>query len=273
MTTYFEAATGFVNIKGFRINVTARLDTENRAAMKELTESTVKMWLYIADLLTRGERTCVVEYSPETKMAARHKEIVTPLSEARVTVWGDMPGGNGFTVHSHSYAQDVLDVYWARHDALASFATNEPQQPPTPNAAQNAAFANLGSNPAIPAPIPGVITATFAPSPKKPQYAPGQMVALPVNKVSIGARNGSVAFELWGPLGKGQYPLLTVFKTKPNSTELSTDYSAAATFLGGLGLSMDAGKLEAQGNWRAVCRVAHTNGKEYLNIQSVEVAA
>jgi hypothetical protein len=153
----------------------------------------------------------------------------------------------------------------------AQTPANEPTPPPTP---QNANLPPSGANGGQPTqPVAGVITANFAPSPKNPRYAPGQLVALPVNKVSVGTRKGSITYDLWGPLGKGQYPLLTIFKTKQNSDENSMDYIAAKDFIVGLGLSMDAGKIESHGNWRLICQVSHSNGKEYFNIQKVEAAA
>lgn len=276
--TSFETSQGFVNVEKYRLNVTARLDTANREHMKDLIEKTVRVWLYVAKNIEAGMRVLSLNTTPEDMIKANH---FAPIAEPRVTVWADLPGsGAGFTVHSHSHAQDAIDVYFARQDALALFApTTPPQSNSTPTEAQNAAFANLGSQTGNSAPAPkvvdGIISATRAPNPKEVLYADGQMVSFVVNKIVMGTNNGSVTYALWGPLG-ARFPLKTIYKTKAGSDANSSDYIAMKDLIVGLGLSVDAGKIEAAGNWALVCKAAHVaqpdgSTKEYLNIQSATV--
>lgn len=273
MTT-FETSQGFANIEGYRVNVTARHDAAyGYEPMKELVESTIKLWLFIAKKIAAGERTVNVPTTPEDKIADAIQSPVMkmPLAEPRVTIWGDMPSGSGFTVHSHSKAQDALDIYWSRYDALQTFKSAEPapqvQNPVIPLETPKNTVLDLQS---------GVIPATRAPNPKEIVYANGQMVWFGVNKIAMGANKGSATYALWGNLGQ-KYPLMTVYKCKPNSDENSPNYIAIKDVVTGLGLSVDAGKVEAAGSWKLICKAVHVEQpdksvKEYLNVVAIEAA-
>lgn len=274
MTTNIETSQGFINIGAYRINVTARLDQINREHMTAIVEKTVKLWLFVAKAITENKRKAEwpagVALTPEDIVKPNY---FAPIDEPRATVWGDV-GSAGFTVHSYSTAQDALDIWWARHDALTLFAiTNPPQAPETPKTPQNAPNANVGANTANPAPLlDGVVAASRAPNPKEVLYADGQLVSFGVNKIVMGTNNGSVTYALWGPLG-AKYPLKTIYKTRAGSDANSPDYIAMKDLIVGLGLSVDAGKIEAVGNWTLVCKATHApqpdgSKKEYLNIQS-----
>ncbi len=274
--TYFETSQGFVNVEGYRLNVTARLDPENRMHMKDLVEKTIKLWLFVAKNIGGNTRTVTYNTTPEDAIKANH---FAPMAEPRVTVWGDLPTGSGVTVHSHSHAQDALDVYFARQDALGAFTPqNSPQATPTPATPQNANLPQSGNVAGQnTTPVAGVINATRAPNPKAVEYADGQMVAYTVNKVAMGANKGSATYALWGPLGQ-KYPLMTIYKNKPNSDETAPNYIAIKDFIVGLGLSVDAGKVEAMGNWTLICKAVHVpqadgSKKEYLNVVSMAPVA
>lgn len=274
--TNFETSQGFINIGAYRLNVTARLDQINRQYMTAIVEKTVKLWLFVAKAISENKRKAEwpdgVALTPEDIVKPNY---FAPIDEPRCTVWGDCAANVGFTVHSYSNAQDALDVYWSRHDALTLFAiSHPPQSPETPKTPQNGANANVGANPAQSAPLQdGVISATRAPNPKSVEYADGQLVAFGVNKVAMGANKGSATYALWGSLGQ-KYPLTTIYKNKPNSDENSPNYIAIKDFIVGLGLSVDAGKVEATGNWTLICKAVHVpqsdgTKKEYLNVMSM----
>jgi hypothetical protein len=274
--TNFETSQGFINIGAYRLNVTARLDQINRQYMTAIVEKTVKLWLFVAKAISENKRKAEwpegVALTPEDIIKPNY---FAPIDEPRCTVWGDCAASVGFTVHSYSNAQDALDVYWSRHDALTLFAlTNPPPASETPKTPQNGANANVGANPANPTPLQdGVISATRAPNPKSVEYADGQLVAFGVNKVAMGANKGSATYALWGSLGQ-KYPLTTIYKNKPNSDENSPNYIAIKDFIVGLGLSVDAGKVEAAGNWTLICKAVHVpqsdgTKKEYLNVMSM----
>lgn len=276
--TSLETSQGFAQIENYRMNITARYDTVmgDDIATKALIESTIKLWLYVAKLIHAGERKTAINSSPEDRMVGPGGvplELM-PLSEPRVTVWCDVLAGEGFTVHSHSKPQDALNIFWARHDAVAAFAPAiPPQATPTPKPQENASSANVGANTGNPPPIlEGVIAATRAPNPKEVLYADGQLVSFEVNKIVMGTNNGSVTYALWGPLG-ARFPLKTIYKTRAGSDANSPDYIAMKDLIVSLNLSIDTGKFEATGNWLMVCKAAHVpqpdgSKKEYLNIQA-----
>ncbi len=273
MTT-FETSQGFANIDGYRINVTARLDPECREAMKELVEKTVKMWLYVAKLIARGERQCAVEYSAETSMAARHKTLAAQIAEPRVTVWGDVSGGAGFTVHSHSYGQDALDVYYARLDALATFAIVQepPKAPPatkTPANNENAANSPSDAKSAQTAtPPPSVDGVTKVSGKKTAATLPnGALFELPIYQVKLRSKDDSQYYEVYTKYGSnlGQFPELLIY----------TDNEIAKTngvldFLGGFGLTPGKDKL---GEWVLRGVVKDKGDKKNLYAVSIRSAA
>lgn len=273
--TNFETSQGFINIGAYRLNVTARLDQINRQYMTAIVEKTVKLWLFVAKAISENKRKAEwpdgVALTPEDIVKPNY---FAPIDEPRCTVWGDCAANVGFTVHSYSNAQDALDVYWSRHDALTLFAVSHPPQvPETPKTAQNSANANVARNNDYPPPIlEGVIEATRAPNPKEVLYSDGQLVSFEVNRIVMGTNNGSVTYALWGPLG-AKYPLKTIYKTRAGSDANSPDYIAMKDLIVNLALSVDAGKIEATGKWIMVCKATHVpqpdgSKKEYLNIQS-----
>lgn len=273
MTT-FETSQGFVNIEGYRINVTTRLDAENRDAMKELTEKTVKMWLYVAKLIARGERQCAVEYSAETSMAARHKTLAAQIAEPRVTVWGDTPGGAGFTVHSHSYGQDALDVYYARLDALATFAT-APESPKAPaatntpanteNAANGASDAKSAQSTPTPPSADGVTKITGK---KQAAALPnGSVFELPIYQVKLRSKDDSQYYEVYTKYGSnlGQYPELNIYTDNEQNKA-----NGVLDFLSEFGLTPGKDKL---GEWILRGVVKDKGDKKNLYAMSIRSAA
>lgn len=277
--TNMDTSQGFINIGAYRLNVTARLDEINRQYMTAIVEKTVKLWLFVAKAISENKRKAEwpdgVALTPEDIVKPGY---FAPISEPRCTVWGDCAANVGFTVHSYSNAQDALDVYWSRHDALTLFAVSHPPVATnTPAATQNAPNANVVRNSDQHAPIlEGVFEATRAPNPKEVLYADGQLVSFQVNKIVMGTNNGSVTYALWGPLGQ-KYPLKTIYKTRAGSDANSPDYIAMKDLIVSLALSVDAGKIEATGNWIMVCKATHVSQpdgskKEYLNILSPKEA-
>lgn len=274
MTT-FETSQGFVNIEGYRINVTARLDPECREAMKELVEKTVKMWLYVAKLIARDERQCAVEYSAESSMAARYKSLAAQIAEPRVTVWGDTPGGAGFTVHSHSYGQDALDIYYARHDALKGFVSS--QETPKP---QNGLSTQVAA-PASPAngapdaksaqsttPSPSADGITKVSGKKTAATLPnGSIFELPIYQVKLRSKDDSQYYEVYTKYGSnlGQFPELLIYTDNEQAKA-----NGVLDFLGGFGLTPGKDKL---GEWVLRGVVKDKGDKKNLYAVSIRSAA
>lgn len=282
-----EAVRGVIQVSSaFVVEVTVRLDELNRQHMTELTTKTALLWEYVARIAAEGIR----QVSPLAKAAEAGIEGVTfyPTFEPRVTAEGEVKPGLKLVLHSYSKPQDALDTYYAWADGLKAFGaplsipknlTNldnppngfpgYPGTPPRQNPfspSTNAAAGNLGAKTGKSESTPGtVIRATKAPTPNTPQYQPDQVVALPVNKIELGTRNGSLVYNFWGPLGAGRYPLHTVFVTRANSDEESQDYQAIKDVLEELGLSFDKRKLSVAGQWGLITTVSHKAGKEYLN--------
>src|SRR5512138_104986 len=161
-------------------------------------------------------------------------------------------------------------------DALekSGIAQKPAAQPPAPPQAGNGNGNHGAGSPPPAAPSSGVIWAQRAPSPNNPPWSPGQQIAFKVNRIVKGTNSGSVTYALWGPLGN-RYPLVTIYQTSAKGDE-SADWKAVGGLLGALGLSVDAGKIEAHGEWVFTASVAHgeKDGKsrEYLNAVSLTEA-
>jgi hypothetical protein len=278
MTT-FETSQGFANIEGgYRVNVTTRLDAEHRTGMKELTEKTVKLWLAIAKKIAAGERKFDYAFSPESAMAKDKPEfakINIPIAEPRVTVWGDVPGGSGFTVHSHSVAQDALDVYWSRYDALQGLVspqeTPKPQNPLSTQASQQP-NADLGASGAKLAqstnPSPSADGVTKVSGKKAARtLSNGSLFELPIYQVKLRSKDDSQYYEFYTKYGSklGEYPEIEVY----------TDNEIAKTnglldFLGEFGLTPGKDKM---GEWVLRGVVKDKGDKKNLYAVSLRSAA
>lgn len=266
-------------IKGYILSVTARDGGDDPAVLEELTFRTINAWLYIVKLLLKQkyvlddeigsveERYCA---EMDSNRAVGQAPISLPdkWGDPRVTVW-DLSKTIRFHLNSDDTPQVAIDTWVAQQRALArvkaEYEDDESQSPPAPR---------NPFNPALPsttpvAPQEGVIVATLAPTPNKPQYADGQLVQFTVNKIVAGTGQGTITYALWGPLGV-KYPLMTIFKNKKGSDENSANYIAAAETLVALGLSVDAGRIEAVGNWRLLVKAAHKDGREFTNVISLE---
>lgn len=267
MTT-FETSQGFVNVEQYRINVTARLDNNHRQHMRVLTEKTVKLWLAVARKITAGERQFDYPHSPETSLAKDEPTangIEIPLAEARCTVWGDLPGGNGFTVHSHTIPQDALDIYWARFDALQGFKSAEPppqvQIPP--------AATETPKNPPSASNTPIVGDDGVVKVGGKKQAATlsgGTLFELPIYQIKLRSQDDSQYYEFYTKYGGnlGKFPEMRVY----------TDNEVAKTngvldFLGGYELSPGKDKM---GEWVVRGVVKDKGDKKDLYVVSVRAA-
>lgn len=249
---------------------------EPSAIQAELVIKTVSLWQYLKKLIDAGERTTPLNKTPEMAVqeaTMQHDETsqggysFEPWQETRVTVF-DWSNHYGLTVHSDTMAQSALDTYYGLHDALEQLAPKATETAPASAQTRESAPAPMVTPEAPKQPVNGVIQASRAPNPKETLYAEGQLVAFNVVKVSVGANKGSATYALWGTLGGGKYPLMTVYKCKPNSDENSLGYIAIKDTIVSMNLSLD--KPEAHGNWRLTCQAAHKDGKEYLNPVSLE---
>lgn len=264
MTT-FETSQGFVDVDGYRINVTARLDAANREHMKALVEKTVRLWLYVARHIKEEKRQCSPIDCPEDMVVRQH---FFPLSEARVTVWGDMPSKAGFTVHSHSKAQDVLDVYWSRYDALASFQpapANTGQSAPvaseTPTKQENAANVPSGASQGHSSEN-GEFDGKEAKFKNKKDALEvldvGSLFVTRVLMVKLRSQDGTEYFELYGAYGDkvAQYADFRVYRD--NETAIKTGLVAKLD-----SLNLKPGK-EATGDWVLKAKVILKQDKKQL---------
>lgn len=264
MTT-FETSQGFVDAEGYRVNVTARLDAPNREHMKALVEKTMRLWLYVARHIAEGKRICSPIDCPEDMVVRNH---FLPLSEARVTIWGDMPNRAGFTVHSHSKAQDVLDVYWARLDGLASFikeppkAPTSPQSTETPKTPQNAANVPPDSKEGQSSEavkVGGKKDATALPN--------GTVFELSICQIKKRSQDGTEYFEFFGKYGNkiGDWPEMNVYTDNEVAQK-----NGLLDKLNTLGLTPGKDKL---GEWTLKGKVAEKDGKKKLYALALKEAA
>lgn len=280
MSNLFDAVTVTRPYGNYNLTIT------NRTRYPELIQSTVKLWMFCARKIESGQRRAGwpvnAPTTPEWAYAVNLNEderglVTEPLGEARVTV-SDFYN-LGLTVHSHSEAQNVLDIYWAEHDANAALIalyppthtttpTKTPETPPSASKTGNSDNPQPQTTP----PVGGVVNARRAPTPSKPQYAPGQWVAFPINKITLTINSGSAVYQLWGPLGVGKYPLHSIFKNKKGGDANTGAYIKVQDTLVGLGLNLE--KTTAHGDWELVCEVAHGEKNdqpiEYLNTVSLK---
>ncbi len=275
--TVLPVATSKQHFGRHELSVTVRNLGDNKPVGDYVTivQRTIKMWLYLAQCIESGTRTI-----PDTHNIPIDADKDFVGAETRCTVFNwsyTLPNQIGLTVHSDTFPQQALDVWFALFDTLVSFEI-APQT--TPSASNSSAQAPTGSQaPATPKnasnaqpAVEGAIVATRAPS-KNRQYADGQLLIFSINKVVMGTNKGSITYNLWGDLGKN-FALKTVYKTKNGSDENSLDYIASKDAIVPLGLSVDAGKIEAHGDWKLTTKVAHgKNGKgeetEFFNVVSL----
>lgn len=271
MATSFVTSQGFENIDGHRINVTARLDTENRQHMAVLVEKTIKLWLYVAKKIAAGERSAEYNVTPEDAIEKNH---FTPLAEERCTVWGDTANGAGFTVHSSYTAQDALDVFWARHDALMAFKsmTEPPTQQNTPQtqsqgqSTPNAPSTPLNANSGHSSSDANGVTKV---SGKKAAAAlvNGSLFELPIYQIKLRSKDDSQYYEVYTKYGSnlGQYPELSIY----TDNEIAKQ-NGVLDFLAAFGLTPGKDKM---GEWVLRGVVKDKGDKKNLYAVSIREAA
>lgn len=280
-----ELATRQVTIGDYVLSVTTRDIVTTRedgisehmseGLMEELTLRTIVGWMYIVSQLEQGNYT-IPGGSVEAKLA--DEKNLPPFSESftdsRVTVWDSYRGAKNpnFHLNSDDIPQYAVNAWLANNyaidRAIERFAPRATETAPASAQTRESVPAPVVTPEAPKQPVNGVIQASRAPNPKETLYAEGQLVAFNIVKVSVGANKGSATYALWGTLGGGKYPLMTVYKCKPNSDENSLGYIAIKDTIVSMNLSLD--KPEAHGNWRLTCQAAHKDGKEYLNPLSLE---
>lgn len=276
-----ELATRQVTIGDYVLSVTTRyVKGDQPQWLEELTFRTIGAWLYIAGVIEkRLEGTSDVLSSlvgsVESRFAQeKNIELQESFIDSRVSVWDTYRGNKqvNFHLNSDDDLMIALDMWKANNfaieRALKSHSPKATETAPASAQTRESAPAPMVTPEAPKHPVNGVIQASRAPNPKETLYAEGQLVALNVVKVSVGANKGSATYALWGTLGGGKYPLMTVYKCKPNSDENSPNYIAIKDTIVSMNLSLD--KPEAHGNWRLTCQATHKDGKEYLNPVSLE---
>lgn len=298
-----EIAVADVNIHPYILSVTTRDAGEDAKLLEELTYRTIATWLHIVKFLKQNvykfeggsvEQRYADEINKRLNTDAPKTEpfeFKETFGDSRVTVWDTYRGAEHpcFHLNSDDNPQVAIDTWLANQRgiqrAIEKFAPNASQSiqdtPPASATAGNAMFTHEPQErPATPKSAPntnvtpnqameGAIVATRAPNPNSLDYADGQLVEFKINKIVLGTHpnSGSVIYSLWGDLGK-KYALKTVYVMASNGTDKSYDYTAAAQTLESLGLTIP-GKMQAEGNWKLVCKAANGGAKQYLNIVSL----
>lgn len=277
------------DMEGFKVSVTARDAGDDWKHLENIIYRTGFVWFIIAEKLEQGDYTMAggsveEEYAaflnnPKDTDAPRPNppiEFTETFGEPRATIWDTYRGSRhvNFHLNSNDIPQVAINTWLANKNAIRRLTEKfaSPQQ----KVSEQRQDAPLGvseqqqpvDKPATPMhPVSAIITATCTPSPATPQYADGQQVSFQINKIVAGSNKGSATYALWGSLGT-KYPLVTVYRCKTNSADLTPTYQKIAPVIEKLGLSLD--KPEVSGNWYLVCRAAHSNGKEYLNAELLE---
>jgi hypothetical protein len=289
-------------VKDYNLSITTRDFGDDPVIMEELTYATVKTWLWVVNHLEQEAYTLPttpdgdVLGSVEQILAARITDTDGPKTfpptggDARVTVWDTYRGNKRISFHldSDDIPQVAVNLWVAQRHALErifnEFAAPQQQvqkaaqssQDAQKNGATDVSQPSTVDRPAtprgtteMPKPIDGTIIATRAPNPKEKTYQDGQLVEFSVNKIVLGTHptSGSVIYSLWGDLGK-KYALKTVYVMASNGTDKSYDYQTAAQLLESLSLSIP-GKVQAEGNWKLICKAANSGDKQYMNIVSL----
>lgn len=263
------------------LSITTRDNGDDPAILQDLTARTIGAWLWIVhNVLWADEPKAVPDGSVEDRyLAERNAQINNPdeqiglidsWGDPRVTIWDTYRSAQRaqFRLTSDDNMTVAVDVWRAQHNGVAAaLQAFNPKQSTAPSAPRSAP-PGTNTPPAPPAAQGGVIVATRAPTPSRPQYADGQLVQFTVNKIVMGTNKGSVTYALWGALGV-KYPLMTIYKTKSGSDENSLNYINAKDTLVALGLSVDAGKIEATGTWTLLAKISHDGGKEYTHVVSL----
>jgi hypothetical protein len=270
MTTTLQVSE--LNINGYVLSVTSRDGGDEPGVLEELTLRTIAAWLYIAAMLLKQKYVLDDDIgSVEQRYCAEHEmELPEKWGDPRVTVWDTYRGNHiNFHLNSDDVPQVAIDTWIAQQSAIArikaEYPESAPQAPPARSAPQNSTSAPIA--PATPQ--AAVLVAQRAPTPNNPQYSDGQLVQFTVNKIVASTGQGTITYALWGAFPNLKYPLMTIFKNKKGSDENSVNYIAAKDTIVALGLSVDAGKIEATGNWQLIVKASHKDGKEYTNVVSL----
>lgn len=250
--------------------ITARQPATGLNTESRLIARTVKFWLYLAGLIEKGERLCNEQLqSVENTNDSGEGYEFSP--EPRVTVFNwnhELPGNIGLTVHSDTFPQNALSVWWATYDALQELGalqntpqSNEkganssatPQNQITPKQQQNAV--NNPSNAILP--VTGKKQAK--------ELASGQQFSMNIVKVAmVMSRTGQQTWELFTNYGgkPGQYAEMTVYADNEIAIR-----DGIVLKLNKLGLI--PGK-EKDGQWFIVGRVYESKGKKGLSLVRFE---
>lgn len=279
--------TRFMKLNGYTLSVTSRDHGDNPHILEELTYRTVKAWLWLAGLIEKGKYVLDTEVgSVEQRYATENNQPIPDsfVGDSRVTVWCHWKSNRAMDFHLNSddIPQVALQTWVTQETAHARLKMEYPEDAPqtAPSASNSSAQAHTGSQ--VPAttrasnPEPpvsdNIVIATRAPNPNNKDYADGQLVEFKINKIVLGTHpnSGSVIYSLWGDLGK-KYALKTVYVMASNGTDKSYDYQTAAPVLEPLSLSIP-GKMQAEGNWRLICKAVNSGEKQYINIISLSNA-
>jgi hypothetical protein len=294
-----EIAVRDVKIGDYILSVTTRASGDDRPILEELTYRTVMTWYNIVTNRLEKENYFFeggsVEdvYADDLNKNAKADtdapkqapfEFKETFGDSRVTVWDTYRGAKHpcFHLNSDDSPQGAIATWRANQigteRAVAKLEAAMPKTAPkviqddhqqAQQQFDNLPSTNVSQTPqnANP-PVAGAIVATRAPNPTVQEYADGQLVEFKINKIVLGTHpSGSVIYSLWGDLGK-RYALKTVYVMASNGTDKSYDYQTAAPVLESLALSIP-GKVQAEGNWKLVCKATNSGAKQYLNIVSL----
>lgn len=265
--TVLPVATSKPHFGKHELSVTVRNLGDNKPVGDYVTiaQRTIKMWLYLAQCIESSTRVI-----PDTHNVPIDADKDFVGAETRVTVFNwsyTLPNQIGLTVHSDTFPQQALNVWYALFDTLASFevapqtassAYNSSAQAPTGSQAPATAKGTpqtpipLGDH-GIPGKVSGVPLLT-----KKDAIAtlvagsPFRMKSVQIEKHS---KDGNDYYEFFEPYGgkAGQYSAASVFTD--NEVAIKTGFIA---YLNSLNVSM---KTPLTGEWVLNCVVGKPKTK------------